>query len=215
MKIRVLLSLLVAALVACGGPDAAPHAASVDPVAVAAAPAPSSAAPSAAAVVDSARTGEQSLAAFRTTVGSVPERLEPAATSRDALVRGFVRALETSDTAFFRAHGMNRGEFAYFFYPESEFVRPPRELPADFVWFYLQQDSEKGIGRALARHGGEPLGYVGYDCAPEPRVMGRSRLWEQCELRREVAGDTLRERWFGSILERDGRFKFVSYANRF
>jgi hypothetical protein len=148
-------------------------------------------------------------------VARVPTRLEPASASRDALVRGFVRAIEASDTAFFRDHVMNRGEFAYFFYPESEFTRPPRELPADFVWFYMQQDSEKGIGRALARHGGEPLGYTGYACAPQPRVMGRNRLWEGCVLRRVVDGQTVEERWFGSIVERDGRFKFVSFVNRF
>jgi hypothetical protein len=212
MKIRHLPVLLAAALAACGRSEATQPFA--EPGA-SAAPAPPPAAPSPAAVVDSARTAAQSLAAFRETVARVPVRLEPAAASRDALVRGFVRALETSDTTFFRDHLMSRGEFAYFFYPESEFMRRPRELPADFVWFFMQQDSEKGIGRALARHGGQPLGYTGYACAPRPRVMGRNRLWEQCVLRRVVEGDTLEERWFGSILERDGRFKFVSYANRF
>lgn len=29
------------------------------------------------------------------------------------------------------------------------------------------------------------------------------------------AGDTTTQRWFGSIIERNGRFKFVSYANQF
>jgi hypothetical protein len=30
----------------------------------------------------------------------------------------------------------------------------------------------------------------------------------------QAPGDTVRERLFGPILERGGRFKFVSYANR-
>lgn len=206
MKIRLTPVLLAAALAACGRADAARTEPDAPPAATPAPP---------AAVVDSARPAAQSLAAFRATVDRVPDRLEPAAASRDALVQGFVKALETSDTTFFRDHAMNRGEFAWFFYPESELMRPPRELPADLVWFLMQQDSEKGIGRALARHGGEPLRYTGYACAPQPRVMGRNRLWEECVLRRVVEGDTLEERWFGSILERDGRFKFVSYVNRF
>jgi hypothetical protein len=28
-------------------------------------------------------------------------------------------------------------------------------------------------------------------------------------------GDTTTQRWFGSIIERGGRFKFVSYTNQF
>ncbi|HLM67468.1 MAG TPA: hypothetical protein VK358_08075, partial [Longimicrobium sp.] len=211
-------------LSSCGAPEAASRAEAASPAApsetaVPAAPAePASPVPAdvpAAAPAPTSAAADSALAAFRATVMRVPERLEPAAATRDALVRGFVRAIEANDTTFFRDHVMNRGEFAYFFYPESEFTRPPRELPADFVWFYMQQDSEKGIGRALARHGGEPMGYTGYACAPQPRVMGRNRLWEGCVLRRVVGGQTVEERWFGSILERDGRFKFVSFVNRF
>jgi hypothetical protein len=40
---------------------------------------------------------------------------------------------------------------------------------------------------------------------------GENRLHERCEVRVNAAGTPTR--LFGTILERDGRFKFLGYAN--
>lgn len=90
----------------------------------------------------------------------------------------------------------------------------PYELSPAFLWFYMQENSEKGIARALRRYGGRPLGYAGHRCETEPQVEGGNRIWTECIiLRATTPADTIGERLFGSIVERDGRFKFVSYAN--
>ncbi|MGZ8398693.1 MAG: hypothetical protein ACXWWN_06625, partial [Gemmatimonadales bacterium] len=61
---------------------------------------------------------------------------------------------------------------------------------------------------------GRALRYLGHTCI-SPRVEGKNRVHPSCELRRvTAAGDTVAERLFGLILERDSRYKFVGYANR-
>jgi hypothetical protein len=82
------------------------------------------------------------------------------------------------------------------------------------MWLMLFENSDKGIARTFAQLGGQPFGYVGYHCIDPPESQGRNRLWSQCVVRRVRApGDTVQQRLFGSIIERDDQYKFVSYAN--
>jgi len=164
--------------------------------------------------VDSARTIEEELRRFRATLTEEPTALEHGERSRDALIRRFVRALETSDTAALLALHLTRAEFAYLYYPFTQYTRPPYELSPALLWFLIEQNSEKGLVRLLRRYGGRPLGYVGYLCEQAPQLEGANHLWHECRIRRKVAsGELIEERLFGSIMERDGRYKFVSYAN--
>jgi hypothetical protein len=73
------------------------------------------------------------------------------------------------------------------------------------------QSSEKGIGRALRRFGGERLVLRGYWCDAGPERQGPNLIWTGCVVRLDAAPDGLR--LFGAIIERAGRFKFLSYAN--
>ena len=52
---------------------------------------------------------------------------------------------------------------------------------------------------------------TGYRCEAEPRVEGGNRIWEQCVVTLGDGGDV---RLFGSIIERQGRFRLMSLANR-
>lgn len=185
----VLLTLL---LPACGAPGAAP---------------------SATAAVDSALPSGQALRRFREGLPEVRE-LSGGAESREALVRRWVRALEEQDTAALRALVLSPAEFAWLYHPELPAGSPAARMRPEVLWLLVQQNSEKGIVRVVRRLGGRPLGYLGHTC-PAPAVrQGASRLWEGCAVTRAAApGDTAAQRLFGSIVERGGRFKFVSYAN--
>jgi hypothetical protein len=44
---------------------------------------------------------------------------------------------------------------------------------------------------------------------------GRNRRWTDCTVSVQTAAGVSRERLFGAIIERDGRFKFLSYANSY
>lgn len=164
--------------------------------------------------VDSIFPIEEELRRFRATLTEAPVALEGGASSREELVRHFLGALERQDTVAINAMVLSRGEFAYLYYPSTPYVRPPYEMGPSLLWFIGQERGHKGIVRALRRYGGRPLGYLGHRCDPEPRREGENLLWSGCTLQfAQAPGDTGEVRLFGSIVERDARFKFVSYAN--
>ena len=68
--------------------------------------------------------------------------------------------------------------------------------------------------RALESRSGRPLDYVGYRCDSIPSHEGSNVVWGPCSVRYRSGGRTREERLFGLIIEREGRFKFVSYANK-
>jgi hypothetical protein len=145
------------------------------------------------------------------------DTLAGGATSREELVERFVHALSRRDTAMVRMLVLDRAEFAYLYYPTSDYATPPRAQAPALAWFLIQQNSEKGITRSFRRLGGHPLETDGPTCESEPRQEGENRLWSECTVALRLAGEASAERLrlFGSMIERGGRFKFVSYANQF
>jgi hypothetical protein len=198
-----LLSIVIA-VSACGADSSAQtHAESNAPAASAA-----------VAAADSANAHNRRVEAFRATVPPEQrtDRLDTAApASREGLVRALVRAVETQDTALIRRLVINRGEFIALYYPSSLYAQKPYLQDPAFVWFQFQENSIKGITRLVTRYGGRELGYRGHDCREEPLMQGANRLWQHCVL--DWAQQPNHLRVFGSMIERDGRFKFVSYAN--
>ena len=163
--------------------------------------------------VDSAIPIDEALRRFQRDLRK-PKALRGGSVSREKLVRGLVLALEVGDTAALRRMVLKADEFAWLYYPSSPLSRPPYELSPALMWFQLQGESEKGASRLLAERAGRPLRYVEHVCAPG-RIEGGNRIHPHCELRHiNPAGDTVSERLFGLILERDGLHKFVSYANK-
>ena len=160
-------------------------------------------------VVDSAIARDEALRRFRAGLPRI-DSLLGGAESREALVRRFVKALENSDTAAFRDLVLTRQEFAWLYYPTNAQGLPPYELAPDLFWFMLETRSRRGIVHALAERSGQPLGYLRTDCDSVPSIEGDNRVWGPCTITRR---DSLVERLFGPIIERHGRFKFVSYAN--
>lgn len=166
-------------------------------------------------VVDSIFPVEEEIRRFRLELnGATAERLEHSAPSRDELVNRLIGAIERTDSAEIGRLMISAAEFLDLFYPDSPYARPPfRQNPA-FVWFQIGQNSEKGIGRAVQRYGGRPANFSGYDCDPEPEIQGTNRLWNGCRVHWKPTADAAGTlRLFGTIIEREGRYKFVSYAN--
>lgn len=143
-------------------------------------------------------------------------RLEHGTTSRDALVGDVVAALQASDTARFEALAVNVAEFAWLYFPTTSIAKPPYELPPALAWFRLQEGNRKGVFRALRELGGHRLELKSYRCGEEPAVEGTNRIWTGCALTLARDGAApVSVRLFDSILERDGRFAILSYANDF
>jgi hypothetical protein len=170
--------------------------------------------PGKAAAVDSVIPREESLRRFRLGLDSV-DALTGSAASRDQLVRRFVRALETRDTAALRTLLMTKAEFAWVYYPTNPQGLPPYDLEPGLLWFLVDSRSRQGISAALEERAGRPLGFAGYSCDPVPSREGANTVVGPCLVHRvQAPGDTVKERLFGPIIERGGRYKFVSYANK-
>jgi hypothetical protein len=166
--------------------------------------------------VDSIFPVEEALRRFRAAVGPEPAGLEGGATSRHALMDRFAQALAARDTAAFAGMVMSAAEFGWLYYPHTRYTSRPYQQAPDLVWLQIQNGSSRGLGRLLSRLGGTRLHVHDLQCPPEPLVEGPNRIWERCTVRGGSAGgETIEMRLFGSILERDGVFKFVSYTNDF
>lgn len=151
---------------------------------------------------------------FRATLGEPPTRLSGGASTASELVRRFASALERRDTAALRAMALSRAEFAYLYYDTHPISRPPYDLSPGLMWFQLEGNSAHGLRQLLAKRAGFRLAIVGHACdAPVPQGP-RNRFHGGCVVRRQTpAGDVVEESLFGSILEREGIFKIVSYSN--
>lgn len=168
-------------------------------------------------VVDSILPVEEELRRFKENVGG--ERvtmLQGAASSRDSLVQKFLKALQASDTSALRAMVLNAREFAWLVYPESPNTKPPYKQSPALVWNQIENPSASGFTRLVRRLGGEHVVYAGYSCSKHPDQQGRNTIWTNCRMRLGEPGENVRaRRLFGSIIERDGQFKLVSFANEF
>ena len=168
-------------------------------------------------VIDSALPVEEELRRFRAAVGGKPVTvLSNGSSSREELVKRVVRAVAVRDSADLRALTLTSREFADLVYPSSPYTHPPYRTAPGLVWMQISQPSETGLKRLLARRGGATFEYVDHSCQPTPEHQGRNTLWTDCQVR--VIGpthETLSQRWFGSIIERDGVYKVVSFANQF
>ena len=178
---------------------------------------PPPARPAPAGVVDSALPVAEMTRRFRTGLDSVARLDSGAAPSRDILLARFARAVARRDSVALRAMALSRAEFAYLYYPGSIYVRPPYVTGPDVVWRLMAYRSATGLRRLVTRVGGDGLQVVEHSCEAAPVVEGRNHYYRDCVLRYRRAADAPLEtkRLFGSIVERNGRWKFVSYANDF
>ncbi len=171
--------------------------------------------PQPATVVDSAVPIEVAVSRFRETIpGPAPLSLEGAG-SRDALVADFLEALERRDAAILNRLLISRAEFAYLYFPSSIYMNRPYQQDPGLVWFMLLNNSERSLRRVLTRDGGRPLGFRGYRCPEEPLVQGDNQLWRDCVLLGSRDGTPIERRLFGTIIGRNGHFKFLTYASEY
>jgi hypothetical protein len=168
-------------------------------------------------VVDSIFPIEEELRRFRLAAGGdSATKLSGGSRSREELVRRFVRAVEANDVGELHAMAVTTREFSDAYYMDSPYSHPPYKQPPAMAWSLIQNPSADGLTRLLRRFGNNPLGYVSHTCDPKVAREGRTTRYTGCTVRMAGAkGDTIERRLFGSIIARDGEFKFLSYTNGF
>lgn len=202
MLSKQILSIVITSLIYAGCADTAAKDASPPPLSK-----------STIERVDSIASPEESAARFRNGLGpgAAADRLTDGATSRDELIQRFVAALEQADTSALRSLVISPREFIDLYYLDSEYARPPYQLGADIVWIMMSEQSEKGRRRLLQRLAGQSADLNGYSCPDSGIVHGDNRIFNGCTMNRGQDAEGVR--LFGGVIERDGRFKFLSYAN--
>ena len=167
----------------------------------------------AAVHVDSIVPRDVELARFRAGL-TEPAALTGGAPSREALVRRFMTALEHRDTSTLGGLLLTRAEFAYLYYPTNPEAKPPYDLSPGLMWFMMDGRSRQGLAHALEDRGGQALHYLGHSCTSRS-LQGENTVWAGCVVRRrQGTRDVVTELLFGPIVQRDGRYKFVSYSNK-
>ena len=163
-------------------------------------------------MVDSILPVEEEIRRFRSQLDTPPvAALSDAYETPELLVRQYLDALSDRDTSRLNRLVIDAREFIDLYYPSSPYSRPPYRQNPSFVWFIIQQNSKKGMSRALARFGGRSVRYLSQDCRrAEPQ--GENRFWECTVLVESDGKEQPPQRLFGSIMERDRRYKFVSLA---
>lgn len=165
--------------------------------------------------IDSALPRGVALQRFQEAVPQVDTLATPFR-SRDSLVAAFVAGVERNDTASLRRMALTASEFGWLYYPTTPQGLPPYSLNADLMWFLTYERSGIGLARMLTLRGGQSLNYVGYECEERASKEGINTVWGPCQIRRRGPdGKVFTERLFGLIIEREGRYKFVSFANQF
>ncbi len=136
--------------------------------------------------------------------------------NRDELVARFVVAIETGDTAALDSLLVSKAEYAFLYYPSSVYSRTPYELPPGIAWLLSEQNSTKGLTRVTRRLGGKRLDFRGYECSAV-ETEGENRFWRTCLVSYidPTSRQAVTKKLFGAIMERAGRYKFLSYANDF
>ena len=168
-------------------------------------------------VVDSILPPREELRRFRAAAGGdSASAFTGGSDSRSALVRRFVRAIAANDTNDLRAMAIHAREFSDIYYPASPYSHPPYLQPISFAWRMIQDPSTAGLGKLLKRLGGKPVRFVAERCDANVLHEGAVTRYAGCLV--DIVDETgakVTKRYYGSVVEYKGQFKFLSYTNDF
>ena len=168
-------------------------------------------------VVDSIHPIEEEIRRFKATIGGEPvQTFAHASPSRESLVRRIVRDVANGDSTDLAAAAVTPREFIDLVYPSSPYTHPPyRETPS-MIWMQIANPSNSGFVRLIRRLGGQPWKYESHTCQGHAERQGTNTLWLDCTIRVITPQrETTTQRWFGTIIARDGRYKVMSFRNQF
>jgi len=165
-------------------------------------------------VVDSILPIAVQLDRFRVGIDRL-DTLRHSSANIDALVARWAKAVATSDTVELNHMLVDRAEFAWLYYPNSAMSKPPYEAPPQLLWGQILASSNEGTTSMLNKFGGKPLEARKVTCPDAPVNENGSLLHQRCAVQLIADGKLLpANSYFGTIVERDKRFKFLGYANK-
>ncbi len=139
--------------------------------------------------------------------------LAGSAASAPALAQRVLAALERRDVTALREVVLSEQEFREQVWPELPAARPERKLPFSYVWGELRQKSEAALAATLTAQGGQRYELVAVRFLGDTTHFQTYLVHRKTELIvQDATGTEMQLRLFGSVLEKDGRFKVFSYV---
>ena len=121
--------------------------------------------------------------------------------------------MNAGDVERLSALALSEDEFRAHVWPGLPASRPERNVPFDFVWSTLHQNSQSHLRQTLASRGDVPLAVRRVQFSGEATSYGEVLVRRRSEI--IVAGPDGSERalrLFGSVIEQNGAFKVFSYV---
>lgn len=150
---------------------------------------------------------------FCSACGAYSRPLAHAHESPEALARAALAAIERSDADALHALALTRDEFTDLVWPELPAARPERNLSPSFVWGDLSLKSNVALRQTLTVFGGHKHALVSVRFLGETTRYDSFRVHRESELTvKDLDGTERNLRVFGSVIEKDGRYKVFSYV---
>jgi hypothetical protein len=137
---------------------------------------------------------------------------ESSASAAEA-ARQVTEAIGRNDRGRLEQLAVNETEFREQVWPELPAARPERNLTAEYVWTDLHQKSQASLHDTLRKHAGRGYAFV------DVRFQGPVSRYAGYEVHREAVvrlrrpdGTETEERLFGSMIQKDDRWKIFSYV---
>jgi hypothetical protein len=138
--------------------------------------------------------------------------LENTFESPEEVSRAVLAALEAGDYETLRSYALSEEEFRRVVWPELPASRPGRNVPLSYAWGDLDHKSTNRLRGLIARRGGQryELSQVGFEGETTRYDTFKVHRDSILVIRSEKAG-VATVKLFGSMIERDGRYKLFSY----
>lgn len=153
------------------------------------------------------------LAGLATAGCARPAPLTHTFSSERALAEAVLGALAARDIAALQALPLSEREFREAVWPDLPASRPEANVPFDYAWRTLAQNSRGQLAETFHQHAGRRYTLIRLQFDGRQTDSGRFRVHRGSRvLVRDDAGRERQLRLFGSVLERDGRYKLFSYV---
>jgi hypothetical protein len=130
------------------------------------------------------------------------------------LAEEVLEAVESNDPDALLKLRINEREFKKYLWPEFPASDPKMNVPFSFAWGNLDQKSEKGARRALSQYGGNAYRFETIYFQEKTEEYSGFKLYSQSVIVAKDNDGNLHELQFcGSIVERNGEYKFLSYRD--
>lgn len=132
--------------------------------------------------------------------------------SVDDLGREVLEAIKSKDIKKLDALRINRDEFKKYLWPE--FPASKNNVPFDFAWDNLNGKTIKGMTRAITDFGGQDFELIYVTFEEKDEFYANFTIHTSALLNvAERSGHEKRLKFCGSIVERNGEFKLLSYRD--